>query len=137
MACTHEGTKVNIQGQIFDCQNHGARFSSSGEWDSLVAQQAADLTRWTLRVLEHERARTRARIASVTRGRPISRRGGGTSLFVIATSRSVPKETPSCVAMARAVTFARTEAWTACRSNIPSILLSPPVIGISHPTAEA
>jgi cytochrome b6-f complex iron-sulfur subunit len=30
MACTHEGTKVNIQGQIFDCPNHGARFSSSG-----------------------------------------------------------------------------------------------------------
>jgi cytochrome b6-f complex iron-sulfur subunit len=30
MACTHEGTKVNIQGQIFDCPNHGARFSSTG-----------------------------------------------------------------------------------------------------------
>lgn len=30
MACTHEGTKVNIQGQIFDCPNHGARFSSNG-----------------------------------------------------------------------------------------------------------
>ncbi len=30
MACTHEGTKVNIHGQIFDCPNHGARFNSSG-----------------------------------------------------------------------------------------------------------
>ena len=30
MACTHEGSKVNIQGQIFDCPNHGARFSSTG-----------------------------------------------------------------------------------------------------------
>jgi cytochrome b6-f complex iron-sulfur subunit len=30
MSCTHEGTKVNIQGQIFDCPNHGARFTSSG-----------------------------------------------------------------------------------------------------------
>ena len=30
MACTHEGTKVNIQSTIFDCPNHGARFSSSG-----------------------------------------------------------------------------------------------------------
>jgi len=30
MACTHEGTKVNIQGQIFNCPNHGARFSSTG-----------------------------------------------------------------------------------------------------------
>ena len=43
--------------------------------------------------------------------------------------------------MARAVTFARTKAWTACRSNILSILLSPPVIGISprkhEPNREA
>jgi cytochrome b6-f complex iron-sulfur subunit len=30
MACTHEGTKVNIIGQIFDCPNHGARFASNG-----------------------------------------------------------------------------------------------------------
>lgn len=30
MACTHEGTKVNIQGTTFDCPNHGARFNSSG-----------------------------------------------------------------------------------------------------------
>jgi cytochrome b6-f complex iron-sulfur subunit len=30
MACTHEGSKVNIVGQIFDCPNHGARFSSTG-----------------------------------------------------------------------------------------------------------
>ncbi|MEO8619879.1 MAG: Rieske 2Fe-2S domain-containing protein [bacterium] len=30
MACTHEGAKVNIQGQIFDCPNHGARFNSTG-----------------------------------------------------------------------------------------------------------
>ena len=30
MACTHEGTKVNIQGTIFDCPNHGARYNSSG-----------------------------------------------------------------------------------------------------------
>ena len=30
MACTHEGTKVNIVGQAFDCPNHGARFSSTG-----------------------------------------------------------------------------------------------------------
>jgi cytochrome b6-f complex iron-sulfur subunit len=30
MACTHEGTKVNIAGQIFDCPNHGARFNSTG-----------------------------------------------------------------------------------------------------------
>ena len=30
MACTHEGTKVNIQGTIFNCPNHGARFNSSG-----------------------------------------------------------------------------------------------------------
>lgn len=30
MACTHAGTKVNIQGQIFSCPNHGARFSSTG-----------------------------------------------------------------------------------------------------------
>ena len=31
MACTHQGTKVNIEGQIFDCPNHGARYSSTGE----------------------------------------------------------------------------------------------------------
>ena len=31
MACTHQGTKVNIVGQIFDCPNHGARFNSSGD----------------------------------------------------------------------------------------------------------
>ncbi len=30
MACTHEGTKVNIVGQTFDCPNHGARFNSTG-----------------------------------------------------------------------------------------------------------
>jgi cytochrome b6-f complex iron-sulfur subunit len=30
MACTHEGTKVNIAGKTFDCPNHGARFSSTG-----------------------------------------------------------------------------------------------------------
>jgi len=30
MSCTHEGTKVRIAGQIFDCPNHGARFDSSG-----------------------------------------------------------------------------------------------------------
>ena len=30
MACTHEGTKVNIVGQIFDCPNHGARFTGTG-----------------------------------------------------------------------------------------------------------
>ena len=30
MACTHEGTKVNIIGQAFDCPNHGARFNSTG-----------------------------------------------------------------------------------------------------------
>ena len=30
MACTHQGTKVNIQGQIFDCPNHGARYDSTG-----------------------------------------------------------------------------------------------------------
>ncbi|MDQ2665436.1 MAG: Rieske 2Fe-2S domain-containing protein [Gemmatimonadota bacterium] len=30
MACTHQGTKVRIAGQIFDCPNHGAQFNSSG-----------------------------------------------------------------------------------------------------------
>ncbi len=30
MSCTHQGTKVRIAGQIFDCPNHGARFDSSG-----------------------------------------------------------------------------------------------------------
>lgn len=30
MACTHEGTKVNIVGQTFDCPNHGARFNGTG-----------------------------------------------------------------------------------------------------------
>ena len=30
MACTHAGTKVNIQGQSFDCPNHGSRFNSAG-----------------------------------------------------------------------------------------------------------
>ena len=30
MACTHQGTKVNIQGQVFVCPNHGARFNSTG-----------------------------------------------------------------------------------------------------------
>ena len=30
MACTHEGTKVQITGQTFYCPNHGARFSSMG-----------------------------------------------------------------------------------------------------------
>ncbi|MEP6990154.1 MAG: Rieske 2Fe-2S domain-containing protein [bacterium] len=30
MACTHEGTKVNIVGQAFDCPNHGARFNNTG-----------------------------------------------------------------------------------------------------------
>lgn len=30
MACTHEGTKVNIAGTIFNCPNHGARFNSTG-----------------------------------------------------------------------------------------------------------
>jgi hypothetical protein len=53
MACTHEGTKVNIQGQIFDCQNHGARFSSSGEvarghWSAVP--QPARGTRYSSRV---------------------------------------------------------------------------------------
>jgi cytochrome b6-f complex iron-sulfur subunit len=40
MACTHEGTKVNIQGQIFDCPNHGARFSNSGAVTNGPATQA-------------------------------------------------------------------------------------------------
>lgn len=30
MACTHEGTRVNIAGQAFDCPNHGAQFNSTG-----------------------------------------------------------------------------------------------------------
>ncbi|MDQ2667365.1 MAG: Rieske 2Fe-2S domain-containing protein [Gemmatimonadota bacterium] len=30
MACTHQGTKVNIVGQSFDCPNHGARFNNMG-----------------------------------------------------------------------------------------------------------
>lgn len=30
MACTHQGTKVNIVGQQFLCPNHGSRFTSSG-----------------------------------------------------------------------------------------------------------
>ncbi|CAN5165696.1 hypothetical protein BH09GEM1_BH09GEM1_23000 [soil metagenome] len=30
MACTHEGTKVQITGQTFSCPNHGARFNSTG-----------------------------------------------------------------------------------------------------------
>ena len=30
MACTHEGTRVNIAGQTFDCPNHGAQFNSTG-----------------------------------------------------------------------------------------------------------
>jgi cytochrome b6-f complex iron-sulfur subunit len=30
MACTHEGTKVNITGNSFTCPNHGARFTNSG-----------------------------------------------------------------------------------------------------------
>ena len=30
LACTHQGTKVNIQGQIFSCPNHGARFNNAG-----------------------------------------------------------------------------------------------------------
>jgi cytochrome b6-f complex iron-sulfur subunit len=40
MACTHEGTKVNIQGTIFDCPNHGARFNSSGAVTSGPANRA-------------------------------------------------------------------------------------------------
>ena len=38
MACTHQGTKVNIVGQTFDCPNHGARFNSTGA----VTQGPAD-----------------------------------------------------------------------------------------------
>ena len=30
MACTHQGTKVNIVGQQFICPNHGSKFTSSG-----------------------------------------------------------------------------------------------------------
>jgi Rieske Fe-S protein len=30
MSCTHQGTKVNISGQIFICPNHGARYSDTG-----------------------------------------------------------------------------------------------------------
>lgn len=30
MACTHQGTKVDISGQGFVCPNHGARFSNTG-----------------------------------------------------------------------------------------------------------
>lgn len=30
MACTHQGTKVNISGKGFVCPNHGAQFSSTG-----------------------------------------------------------------------------------------------------------
>jgi cytochrome b6-f complex iron-sulfur subunit len=30
MACTHQGTKVNISGQSFSCPNHGAQFSNTG-----------------------------------------------------------------------------------------------------------
>ncbi|HWE43459.1 MAG TPA: Rieske (2Fe-2S) protein [Gemmatimonadaceae bacterium] len=30
MACTHQGTKVDISGHGFTCPNHGAQFSSTG-----------------------------------------------------------------------------------------------------------
>lgn len=30
MACTHQGTKVNIAGTVFNCPNHGARFNATG-----------------------------------------------------------------------------------------------------------
>lgn len=30
MACTHQGTKVNIVGQQFICPNHESQFTSSG-----------------------------------------------------------------------------------------------------------
>ena len=30
MACTHQGTKVNISGQGFTCPNHGAQLNSTG-----------------------------------------------------------------------------------------------------------
>lgn len=47
--------------------------------------------------------------------------------------RTVRTDTPNCLAIARAVTCARTNSWTAWRSNILSILLAPPVNGIRDP----
>ncbi len=43
--------------------------------------------------------------------------------------RTIRTDTPNCFAIARAVTPARTNSCTACRSNILSILLAPPVTG--------
>jgi cytochrome b6-f complex iron-sulfur subunit len=40
MACTHQGTKVNIIGQSFNCPNHGARFASNGAVTNGPATQA-------------------------------------------------------------------------------------------------
>ena len=32
LVCTHEGTTVNLTSTGFLCPNHGARFSSAGQW---------------------------------------------------------------------------------------------------------
>lgn len=32
LVCTHEGTTVNLTSTGFLCPNHGARFSSTGQW---------------------------------------------------------------------------------------------------------
>lgn len=32
LVCTHQGTTVNLNGSGFLCPNHGARFSSTGQW---------------------------------------------------------------------------------------------------------
>lgn len=32
MVCPHQGSTINIQGSGFVCPNHGARFSSTGQW---------------------------------------------------------------------------------------------------------
>jgi hypothetical protein len=45
-ACTHEDTKVNIIGQIFDCPNHGARFASNGDVTTARPRARSRSARW-------------------------------------------------------------------------------------------
>jgi len=91
--------------------------------------------RWHLRISRHQRAKAspdRLRL----RGSANPRRRGCV-LRTANARRTVRTEIWNCAAIARAATFPSSNAWTACRSSILSIILSsPPVVGNARPTRK-